>query len=273
MENVYVIFGPRGSWRADRVRCGGQELQGYALAPVPGLASSPFRTRRRKYGSSGQSGTEVRTKSLWGPPPSRYYRLLRRAERLLGTRRPLTVAILGCADGKFVLPAARRGHRVVAIDVDPVALYGGEKPGLNGPVWMPGLVWRLDREGLRQRVQVVNGDFARDAPVFRCQLVLTSGALQYSRNCTNPMSSMIRSVKRYVAPGGLLYVDYMLPYESKYQGRQNCPGREAWNEYFLESRWRFFYNRVLPPVIDRAHVEYPVDHLHQWGHLLTQRVS
>ena len=99
-----------------------------------------------------------------------------RAETLLGTGKPLAVAVLGCADGKFVLPAARRGHRVVAIDVDPVALYGGEKSGLEGPVWMRGLVWRLDKERLRQRVRVINGDFARDAPVCCCQVVVTSGA-------------------------------------------------------------------------------------------------
>jgi len=87
------------------------------------------------------------------------------------------------------------------------------------------------------------------------------------------MVKMIRRVKNYVALRGLLYVDYMLPYETKYRGRQNCPGREAWSNYFCDSGWKLFYNRVLPPTIDRAHVEYPVDHFHQWGNLLARRVS
>src|SRR5690554_447379 len=50
----------------------------------------------------------VRTASLWGTPPSRYYQLLRRVEA--DKRERLAVAIVGCSDGKFVLPAARRGH-------------------------------------------------------------------------------------------------------------------------------------------------------------------
>lgn len=216
-------------------------------------------------------GSRIRTKSLWGEPPSRFYRLLNRTEALFDRTQSLRIAILGCADGKFVLPAARRGHFVLAIDVDSVALFGGEKPGIGGKVWMPGLVSRLEQERLRSQVRVVHGDFARDAPIRLSHLVFTSGAVQYSRNTSNPMRVMVERMKSYVTRGGLLYVDYMLPSEDKYVGRQNCPGRREWTRYFQDSAWSLIYNRVLPPVVDRAHVEYTVDHYHHWGHLLVQR--
>ena len=37
-----------------------------------------------------------------------------------------TVAVIGASDGKFVLPLAAAGYRVIAIERDPFALHGGE---------------------------------------------------------------------------------------------------------------------------------------------------
>ena len=91
----------------------------------------------------------MRTASLWGKPPSRFYRFLRKVSSLTCDSSP-SLAVLGCADGKFVLPAARRGFNVLAIDVDHVALYGGLKPGIGGVNHMPGLVARLKTENLAQ---------------------------------------------------------------------------------------------------------------------------
>src|SRR5258705_6904471 len=54
------------------------------------------------------------TSSLWGKPPSRYYALLRRAESSKRGGRP-HLAVLGCSDGKFVLPTARGGFTVMAL--------------------------------------------------------------------------------------------------------------------------------------------------------------
>ena len=59
------------------------------------------------------------------------------------------------------------------------------------------------------------------------------------------MANMVRRVKSYIGRKGLLYVDYMLPYESKYKGRQNCPTRSVWAAYSQERGWRLVYNRVL----------------------------
>lgn len=63
-----------------------------------------------------------------------------------------TVAVVGASDGKFVIPLAAVGHRVIAIERDPVALHGG-------PVRLPdgteahsaGLIERLKQERLDDR--------------------------------------------------------------------------------------------------------------------------
>lgn len=213
------------------------------------------------------------TSSAWGPAPSRYYAFLARLSSLSDLRADFDLAVLGCADGKFVLPAARRHLGVLAVDIDPIALYGGKKPGIGGEVNILGLQGRLTREGLLPYVETRCTDFRYASPSLS-RAVFVSGAIQYSFNMPDTAADILKAVIAHVAPGGLLYIDYMLPFEWKYRGRPNCPPPQFWREWPLQQEgWRTLWNRVLPPVRDRAHIEYPVDHFHQWGHLLMQRAA
>lgn len=135
---------------------------------------------------------------------------------------------------------------------------------------MPGLAWRLHKENLADRVTIIHADLA-EIELPPAYLVITSGALQYSVNLRHAMADMVGKVQAAVAPGGLLYIDYMLPMEERYIGRDNYPSRERWQEYFDESKWEVAYNRVLQPQFEAAHVDLPVDHYHHWGHLLAKR--
>ncbi|MFD0393587.1 hypothetical protein ACFQ3Z_18605 [Streptomyces nogalater] len=76
-----------------------------------------------------------------------------------------TVAVVGASDGKFVLPLAAAGYRVVAIERDALAVHGGEVhlPGDN-QVHAMGLTDRLKVEELRDRVQVIEEDFLAGNP-------------------------------------------------------------------------------------------------------------
>jgi hypothetical protein len=161
--------------------------------------------------------------------------------------------------------------RVLAIEIDPISLFGGEKPWIDGNVHVPGLVKRLEAERLSEYVEVKCSDYMSLEPI-ECGAVWTSGAIQYSLNSRYTADELMMGVVNHTAMGGHLYVDYMLPFEEKYIGRKNCPSREWWDVWAegLDG-WEKLYNRVLPPVLDRAHVEYPVDHYHQWGHLLMRR--
>ncbi|CAM5729687.1 hypothetical protein SANTM175S_01851 [Streptomyces antimycoticus] len=92
-----------------------------------------------------------------------------------------TVAVVGASDGKFVLPLAAAGYRVVAIERDPVALYGGEVilPG-DTHAHAVGLIDRLKLEGFNDRVQVVEEDFlqADSWVAVRCRVDELLMALQ-----------------------------------------------------------------------------------------------
>ncbi|MBI2808675.1 MAG: hypothetical protein HYX68_27110 [Planctomycetes bacterium] len=161
---------------------------------------------------------------------------------------------------------------MLAIDIDQVALFGGKKPGIGGEVWMPGLVARLQQEKLHHRVDVVQADFVEGKPAQRAaHLAVTSGSIQYSRNLQHSVRAIVASIQSFVRPRGYLYIDYMLPMEQKHRERENFFARGALHALFPATEWHVLYDRVLPPLLEKAHVDNPVDHFHHWGHLLARR--
>ena len=66
-----------------------------------------------------------KTKSIWGNPPKRLYNLIRIAEKSIGNN--FTACIVGCSDGRFLFPFARKKVKVTGYEVDDIALYGGYK--------------------------------------------------------------------------------------------------------------------------------------------------
>lgn len=212
----------------------------------------------------------MRTRSLWGSPPARYYRFIKLVEESI-VARPLAVSILGCSDGKFVLPVARKGHRVLAVDIDEVALFGGLKACPTGQVRMAGLVNRLQAEGLEENVHVVHGDFVEYSPTQQSHATFTSGSIQYSYNLKHRLAELVQRIQDYVAPGGFVYIDYMLPLEEKHLARENFIRKGGLAVYFPKDTWTVRYDRVLGPLFEKGHVDNPADHYHHWGHFCARR--
>ena len=60
----------------------------------------------------------MKTKSIWGAPPKRIYNILKFVE----DQNPhFTTCIVGCSDGKFLMPFARAHHEVTGYDIDEIA--------------------------------------------------------------------------------------------------------------------------------------------------------
>lgn len=212
-----------------------------------------------------------KTKSLWGPPPTRYYKFLDRVKETTNQEKP-SICILGCSDGKFVLPAARKGFKVYAIDIDEIAINGGDKHGVGGPVFMPGLNSRLASEGLDDKVDVVCEDFVNHVFPTDFHAVFTSGAVNYSYNLRHSIDSILGKAQSLVKSRGLIYFDYMLPLEKAHFDRPNYFKRGDLRRFFDMKKWEIVYDRVLPPLMEKAHVDMPLDHYHHWGHLLAKRI-
>lgn len=214
----------------------------------------------------------MKTKSLWGAPPSRFYAFLKRIESHVNTR-PIKICILGCADGKFVLPCARRGYEVLALDIDSKAIFGGTKLDKQGEVVMPGLIKRLEVEGLSRSVDVHCKDFVEYMPETKYHAAFTSGAINYSYNTKHDLNCIINSITNYVMVNGLVYFDYMLPMDDGNIKPRYYLKKGQLKEYIKPPQWNILFDRVLPPQMEKAHVDMPVDHYHHWGHLCAIKES
>ncbi len=148
----------------------------------------------------------LKSKSVWGYPPGRFFKFLNRVQK---KKLPKTLCILGCSDGTYVLPAAKRGFKVLAIDIDKTAIYGGKIRIANQTVVMEGLLDRLKKDRLERYVEVVNEDFMRYDVKKTYSDVFSSGLIHYRENEKYPKSLIIDKIKSFVSPGGILLLEYI----------------------------------------------------------------
>jgi 2-polyprenyl-3-methyl-5-hydroxy-6-metoxy-1,4-benzoquinol methylase len=156
-----------------------------------------------RYGDPG-----LPTSSIWTEPTRRFFRFLNNIEH---SGLPKKLAVLGCSDGTYVIPAARRGFDVLAIDTDRTALYGGTVPLHEKNSTTVGLINRLAIEQLEEKVMVVCEDFVlyNEDEQGKFSGVFTSGSIHYQENSQYPLDQILKSIQSYVATGGLLLVEYI----------------------------------------------------------------
>lgn len=182
-----------------------------------------------------------------------------------------TLHVIGCADGKFVLPAARRDWQVHAVDVDPRMIFGCDadrSAGIAAPVL--GLRRRLEAERLTGNVFVHAADFMTlDLPP--ADALWTSGSLQYSSNSGYGIAELSEGLRRALRRGGEAYIEYMLPDEPKLRGRPNCPEEDWWRSEFPSSGWEVLSHVTLRDRNEAGHPYAPRPHAHSWGRVLARK--
>lgn len=185
-----------------------------------------------------------------------------------------TVAVVGASDGKFILPLAAAGYRVVAIERDAFALHGGEVhlPGDERAHAM-GLIDRLKLEELYDRVQVVEGDFLQVEPLGRpCDAVWTSCSWHYSANHHRPLAEFVDRMQRLVRPGGVFGAEFMMPVEQRHHMIEHYTSPEKLRRHFIGD-WDVLLTLRTNEFTERAHVGQLQDHTHRMGLLLAARTS
>jgi hypothetical protein len=183
-----------------------------------------------------------------------------------------TVCVVGASDGKFVLPLARRGVRVVAVERDPLALDGGSVilPG-QGRTTMPGLRKRLAEEGLDELVQVIEADVLDIATdLWPVGAVWTSCSWHYRVNHIRPLADFIRAMAELCrSPGGVLGAEYMLPVQPHHLGSEHYPEQGEVRRFFRG--WAIDWETYTPPFIEAPHVEQLCEHIHRMGLIVATR--
>ena len=181
------------------------------------------------------------------------------------------VCVIGAADGKFVVPLAERGWSVVAIELDHVALFGGEVmlPG-QGVIHIPGLSGRLKQEGLEQYVTIIEGDLLTCELLDPCPAVFTSCSWHYSRNHTVPIAAFIERMQSLVASGGIFAAEYMMPSEERHLAIEHYVKEGQLARYFRRG-WTIIEDLYTGIFAEKAHVGNPIEHSHRMGFFVAKK--
>ena len=236
----------------------------------------------------------MKTKSIWGNPPTRLYNLINISKKEWGNN--FTACIVGCSDGKFLMPFARDGIMVTGYDIDEIALYGGVKefPIVKNKIKYPysidfksedyeleskkvlGVTERLKIEKIEKNAKIEKRDFYRNLPKEKFNVVFTSCSLHYSANKDFTLKEKTEKLQSIVKPTGYLYMDYMMAIdESDYV---NFPLSKFYRkneilEYFGND-WKILsFRENHNPTFEGAHVDCVKDHFHRFGYVLARRLK
>ncbi|WP_405998511.1 class I SAM-dependent methyltransferase [Streptomyces sp. NBC_00829] len=214
----------------------------------------------------------MQTQSLWEHTLTFFPRFLATLRERVAP--DATVAVVGASDGKFVLPLAAAGYRVVAIERDAVALHGGEVhlPGDNH-AHATGLIDRLKLEELHDRVRVVEEDFLQGEPLkVPCDAVWTSCSWHYSANHHRPLAEFVDRMQRLVGPGGLFGAEFMIPVDKRHHLVEHYTSPERLRHHFI-GNWDVLLTLRTNEFTERAHIGQLKDHTHRMGLFLATRTS
>ncbi|MEV8517438.1 hypothetical protein [Dactylosporangium sp. NPDC051484] len=212
----------------------------------------------------------MQTQSLWEHTLTFFPQFLARLKEHAAPN--ATVAVVGASDGKFVLPLVAAGYRVIAIERDPQALYGGNVhlPG-DVSTYAMGLLDRLKLEAFHDRVQIVDQDFLDAEPLGTiCEAVWTSCSWHYSANHHRPLADFITRMQHLVLPNGLFGAEFMMPNEPSHHMIENYTTSEDLRRYFA-SFWNIMLTLQTDEFTERAHIGQPYDHTHRMGLILATR--
>ena len=237
----------------------------------------------------------MKTKSIWGNPPTRLYKLLNLAKNDWGKN--FTACIVGCSDGKFLMPFAREKIKITGYDIDDIALYGGYK---DFPIVKEkqkheysvnfkskdfelerkrvlGITERLSIEKLEQFATIEKRDFYRTNSTEKFNVVFTSCSLHYSANKDFTLEEKTKKLQEIVLPKGYLYIDYMMAIDEN--DYENYPSNKFYRKdeikkYFNTDEWEILsYRENNNPSFEGAHVDCVRDHFHRFGYILARRIK
>lgn len=154
----------------------------------------------------------LKTKSIWGYPNQRFFRFLNMISK---SGLPKTLCIIGCSDGRYVIPAAKRGFKFRAIDMDNKAIFGGVINKNQKTLEIEGLLSRVCKERVSKLVKIVPKDFMKDKCKKKYSGVFTSGSIHYDENKIYTPQSIIDKIKSYVSIGVFLLIEYI--YRSEFR--------------------------------------------------------
>lgn len=151
---------------------------------------------------------KYKTKSIWPSPGKRFYNFLNYASK---NNLSKNILIIGCSDGTYVIPSAKRGFQVTAFDIDKEAIYGGNDLEIdNKIIKYLGLKKRIELEGdAGDKIEYQLCDFMNYNKNKKFSLVFTSGSIHYAYNSKYSVKNMIFKMLDMLEENGMLLLEYI----------------------------------------------------------------
>ena len=166
------------------------------------------------------------------------------------------------------------GWNITALDIDTGALFGGQIEFPAGHFqYSPGLIGRLQEQGLSDQVEIIRGDLYDFIPRRLYDTIFTSCSWHYSRNHDRPVKMYIAKMQACVKEGGIFCAEYMMPVEAKHLLVDHYMQEGQLRKYFPSDDWTILEEFYTPPFVEKAHIGNMNDHIHRIGFLMAQRIT
>lgn len=183
--------------------------------------------------------SKIKEGNLWYPPTKSLYDFL---DRVKSSGLPMNLAVLGCADGNYVLPAVQKGFDVLAIEIDKIALYGGVSKIGRKNVEVLGLRKKLENIRKQDKVKIINQSYLEYTPKSTFSGVIVSEGLHYEANANYSLKEIVKKIQTYVSVNGLIMVEHL-----HFSEKNNDPKRYLTSSqlaaFFDKTKWKVTSNK------------------------------
>lgn len=185
-----------------------------------------------------------------------------------------TICIVGASDGRYVIPLAKEGYLVTAIESDPILINGGVVTGPNDTeIMITGLRKRLDTEDVTAKVKIINNNFLEINFPLLGDAIFTSSTWDCSINHSQPLRKYIEKMQKIVKIGGVFCAEYMMPCEPHHYTVEHFLEEKAINEYFNSEKWEIVEEFYTPIFKDKPHIGKITPHNHRMGYFMAIKLK
>lgn len=188
-------------------------------------------------------------------------------------KKNLTICIVGASDGRFVVPLAKKGYNVIAIENTPLMIDGGVADvGNEQKINILGLKKRLELHSVSSKVKIIKNNFLDLESNFLVDAIFTSSTWDCSINHKYPVSEYLGKMKNLLKKNGIFCSEYMMPCEEKHKNIEHFLSEGVINNYF-DHNWQLLEEFYTPIFNDPPHIGKTIPHIHRMGFFLAKKIN
>lgn len=214
---------------------------------------------------------KCKTKSIWTAPHNRFYNFLNYTQK---NNLDKNLLVIGCSDGTYAIPAAKRGYKVTALDVDKESIYGGNDIEIGGKVFKYlGLKKRIELEGdIEDKIEYEICNYMDYNTTKKFSLIFTSGSIHYACNSKYDIKKMIFKMIDMLETNGVLLLEYICKDNNTDKDRHFVSKKEV-DEIISEYKGIEVLSHKTKKYIEESNPRDNKVHEITWGRLYLKKLS